>query len=99
MQGAIHAVPATQTPRLWLDIGTSFRTLTKWDLEQNASLVVVGVDPLQSNIEHAYQPKTPRFVRIHGACLLEPVEPQRVLHAGQFRSASPPGMQGVPIRV
>ena len=68
MQGAIRAVPATQTPRLWLDIGTSFRTLTKWDLEQNASLVVVGVDPLRSNIEHAYQPKTPRFVRIHGAC-------------------------------
>ena len=62
------AASSTPSPQLWVDIGTSFRTLSKWDLELNASLVVVGVDPRKDNIEHAYQPKTPRFVRIHGAC-------------------------------
>ena len=39
-------------PRVWLDIGTSDRTLTKWDVEQNESLVVVGVDILKRNIDH-----------------------------------------------
>lgn len=68
MQAAFAAVPHAQTPRLWLDIGTSFRTLAKWDIEHNSSLVVVGVDPLKANIEHSYQPTSARFVRIQGAC-------------------------------
>lgn len=62
---------STQPPRVWLDIGTSERTLAKWDVTHNTSLIVVGVDPLKANVEHAMQPTTPRFLRVHGACVAE----------------------------
>mmetsp|Transcript_33545 Transcript_33545/g.107863 ORF Transcript_33545/g.107863 Transcript_33545/m.107863 type:complete len:304 (-) Transcript_33545:113-1024(-) len=55
-------------PRVWLDLGTSAKTLAKWDVQHNSSLIVVGVDPVLSNVQHASQPTTPRFVRVHGAC-------------------------------
>lgn len=61
-------VPSSTPPRVWLDVGTSYKTLSKWDLLHNASLVVVGVDPVQANVESAQHPNTPRFVRVHGAC-------------------------------
>ena len=64
--GAVR--PKNSIPRVWVDVGTSYKTLAKWDVNNNASLVVVGVDPVQSNIEHSDHPKTPRFVRVHGAC-------------------------------
>ena len=62
------AAGTASQPRVWVDIGTSYKTLTKWDVLQNSSLVVVGVDPVKVNINHAYQPATDRFVRVHGAC-------------------------------
>ena len=72
MERALAGVPAAassaQLPRLWLDVGTSEKTLAKWDVLHNNSLIVVGVDPVLANIEHPSQPATPRFVRIHGAC-------------------------------
>jgi len=72
-----NAIAATASPhqrRLWVDIGTSVRTLTQWDLEQNESLVVVGMDALKSNLDDAQQPQIQRFVRVHGACTAGPEE-------------------------
>lgn len=65
---ALKSLAANSKPTVWLDIGTSYKSLTKWDVLQNSSLVVVGVDPVKANIDHAYQPATPRFVHVHGAC-------------------------------
>ena len=65
---ALAAVPAGVSPRVWLDVGTSYKTLAKWDVLHNDSLVLVGVDALKRNVEHIYQPQTPRFVRVAGAC-------------------------------
>ena len=63
---------AGASPRVWLDIGTSYKSLTKWDVLHNSTLVVVGVDPVKANIYHSYQPATPRFVPVHGACTKGP---------------------------
>ena len=64
-----HAATNCSEPcRLWIDIGTSQRTLTHWDVTHQTNLVVVGVDALKSNVEHDSQPHTRRFVRVHGAC-------------------------------
>jgi FkbM family methyltransferase len=60
---------AGPSPRFWLDIGTSHMSLTKWDVERNSSIVVVGVDALRANVEHPNQPRTQRFVRFQGACM------------------------------
>ena len=70
MEHAIAALSGTAraAPRVWVDIGTSFKTLAKWDVLHNDSLIVVGIDPLKANIQHPWQPETPRFVRVHGAC-------------------------------
>jgi FkbM family methyltransferase len=69
LRHALAAVrPAAASPRVWLDVGTSFKSLAKFDVLHNMSLVVVGIDPVRANIEHALQPRTPRFVGVHGAC-------------------------------
>ena len=54
--------------RVWIDIGTSYRSLATWDLENNSSLLVVGADALRSNLENAQQSKSSRFIRVEGAC-------------------------------
>lgn len=54
--------------RVWVDVGTSWRSLMSWDVESNATLVVVGVDALRSNLEDARQAGSPRFLRVEGAC-------------------------------
>lgn len=55
-------------PRVWIDIGTSWRSLASWDVDRNETLVVVGVDALRSNVNDVLQAKSPRFLRIEGAC-------------------------------
>ena len=59
---------ARAEPRVWIDIGTSWRSLASWDLDNNASLVVVGADALKSNLDDPRQSTSPRFVRVEGAC-------------------------------
>lgn len=58
--------------RVWIDVGTSYRSLATWDLENNSSLVVVGADALRSNLEHAKQSTNARFIRVEGACSAMP---------------------------
>ena len=66
---ALAAVsPAGSAPHVWLDVGASWRSLTTWDLEWNASLVVVGVDALRSNLDDYRQTNNPRFLKVDGAC-------------------------------
>ena len=62
------ASTATSAPRVWIDVGTSYRSLTTWDVENNESLVVFGIDALQSNLNDRRQSKSPRFVPVQGAC-------------------------------
>ena len=54
--------------RVWIDIGTSWRSLATWDLESNASRLLVGADALSDNIHHSRQSKSPRYLRVEGAC-------------------------------
>ena len=62
------ASTATSAPRVWIDVGTSYRSLATWDVESNESLVVFGIDALQSNLNDHRQCKSPRFIPMQGAC-------------------------------
>lgn len=84
--------------RVWIDIGTSYRSLATWDLEHNSSLVVIGIDALQSNLEHKQQSKSPRFVRVEGACSTNDVKTTAFqLHASPTCGSLLPTKQGAPI--
>ena len=66
---AINTVrPKGMAPTVWVDIGTSFRSLASWDVESNTSLLVIGVDALRTNLEDHRQAASKRFVRVEGAC-------------------------------
>ena len=68
-QSVIRALAEAETPlRVWIDIGTSYRSLATWDLEQNSSLIVVGIDAMRKHLEHREQSKSPRFLPVEGAC-------------------------------
>jgi hypothetical protein len=56
--------------RVWIDVGTSWRSLATWDVVQNSSLVVVGVDAMRWNLYHRLQASssTKRFIPVEGAC-------------------------------
>ena len=56
--------------RVWLDVGTSWRSLATWDLMHNDSLIVVGVDAMRWNLYHRLQAttKTKRFIPVEGVC-------------------------------
>lgn len=58
----------TVVSRVWIDVGTAWRSLASWDVEHNSTLVVVGVDALRANLDDVRQPVSPRFIRVHGAC-------------------------------
>ena len=62
------ASTATSAQRVWIDVGTSYRSLATWDVESNESLVVFGIDALQSNLNDHRQCKSPRFIPMQGAC-------------------------------
>lgn len=84
--------------RVWIDIGTSYRSLATWDLEQNSSLVVIGVDALQSNLEHQQQSKSPRLIRVEGACSTNTVKTTAFhVHASPTCGSLLPTKQGVPV--
>ena len=63
------ATARTVVPRVWIDVGTAWRSLMSWDVETNATLVVVGADALRSNLDDARQVISPRFIRVEGACV------------------------------
>jgi FkbM family methyltransferase len=62
---------ATPNARVWVDIGTSYRSLATWDVEHNASLILVGIEALHSNLWDPRQLKQ-RFVRLEAACSSSP---------------------------
>lgn len=88
LERALSSVPRAQRPgvrRVWIDVGTWRQTLSKEDLRADPSLVVIGLEALQDNLNASTQPTTARFVRVHGACSSRPVATELTFN----RHASP----------
>lgn len=70
IQSALAAAVPVAERRVWLDVGTSWRSLATWDLVNNQSLFVVGVDAMRWNLYHRLQAsaQTKRFIPVEGVC-------------------------------
>ena len=74
IDAALAAVSSKTNLTVWVDLGTSYRSLATWDLEHNRSLVVIAVEALATNLANPQQPSSPRYVKVNGACSSRPVK-------------------------